>query len=129
MNFRKFYYLLIFSLTLTSFHFQLLSTFQFVHPSLLILFQSSHSSPDTFILSPHIGVHTLPHDVVFNTHLYPGRVPDQSAVHPTPSLAFPSSHVSDEVTNPSPHFFQSMCQVDLNFLHFNAIHLLFQYNH
>ena len=60
---------------------------------------TSHSSEGVRTRSPQTSVQTEGSDVVQE---YPGALPEQSELHPTPSLD-PSSHTSKPSMNPSPH--------------------------
>ncbi len=62
-------------------------------PSPEARFPSSHVSGEVMIISPHFTVQTQGVVMLPPVHSYPTAVPEQSALHPTPSV-FPSSHIS-----------------------------------
>lgn len=74
-----------------------------LHPSLLIIFPSSHFSVETHIPSPHfdVQVDALPGKFV---QIHPLIDDLQSDEQPIPSFD-PSSHVSSSVIIPSPQLY------------------------
>jgi len=62
---------------------------------------SSHASPLAIMLSPQTVEQTLGVVGDPTVHEYPGKFPVQSDLHPTPSFAIPSSHISFAYTSPS----------------------------
>lgn len=74
-----------------------------LHPSLSILFESSHSSPVSTVPLPHSEYHKLGILVLSHTNVASSEQVDE---HPSPSKMFPSSQVSPASSVPLPQFIE-----------------------